>query len=326
MKSLHLALVPLATLAAVSAPEAAAQAESYPERSIRLIAPYPPGGGVDIASRAVAQKLTEIWKQQVLVDNRGGAGGNIGVDIAAKSAPDGYTWVMGAAGPIAINVTLYRKMPYDPVRDLAPIVLVAPTFYALVVHPSVPAKSVKDLVGLAKAQPGKVTFGSSGVGGPPHLAGELLKVLSGTEMVHVPYKGTGPAVAALLGGEITFMLADALAALPQAKAGKLRALAISSAKRVPFAPDLPTVAESGAPGYEAIGWSGLLAPAGTPRPIIDKINAEVRRILRMPDIQARLSSDGSLFGDNTPDAFGAFIKAEIAKWGKVVKASGATAD
>jgi tripartite-type tricarboxylate transporter receptor subunit TctC len=217
-------------------------------------------------------------------------------------------------------------MPYDPVKDLTPIAQVAPTFYALVVPPSVPAKSVKELVALALAQPGKITFGSSGVGGPPHLAGELLKSLTGTDMVHVPYKGTGPAVAALLGGQISFMFGDALASLPQARAGKLRALAISSAARVPFAPELPTVAESGVPGYEAIGWSGLLAPARTPRPVIAKINAEVIKILKMPDVQARLSSDGSLFGENTPEQFGQFIKAEIAKWGKVVKASGARAD
>lgn len=309
-----------------TASAATTQIAGYPDRPIRLIAPYPPGGGVDIASRAVAQKLTEAWQQQVIVDNRGGAGGNIGVDLAAKSAPDGYTLVMGAAGPIAINVTLYSKMPYDPVKDLTPIMLVAPTFYALAVHPGIPAKSVKELVALARAQPGKITFGSSGVGGPPHLAGELLKSLTGTQMVHVPYKGTGPAVTALLGGQISFMFADAIAVLPHVRAGKLRGIAISSAERVPFAPELPTVAESGAPGYEAIGWSGLLAPAGTPRTIIEKINSEVKKILKMPDVQKRLSSDGSLFGENTPEQFGRFIKAEIAKWGKVVKASGARAN
>lgn len=317
----------LVALGAALAPVGAtAQEQNYPNRPIRLIAPYPPGGGVDIASRVVGQKLTERWGQQVIVDNRSGANGNIGTEIVARAAPDGYTLLMGAAGPITMNMWLYQKLPFDPVKDFALVARVAPTYYLLVVHPSIAAKSVKDLVALAKANPGKLTFASPGIGGPPHLAGELLKNLTGVDMVHVPYKGAGPALADVVSGQVSFMFVDMIAALPHAKTGRLRALAISTARRNARVPEVPTVAESGAPGFEVLGWSGLLAPAGTPRTIVGKLNAEVVKLLQLPDVQERLAADGAEFGTNTPEEFSVFVRSEIAKWEKVIKASGARAD
>ena len=305
---------------------AAAQQTQYPARAVRILVAYPPGGGVDLAARVIGQKFTEAFGQQMIIDNRGGGGGNISMELAAQAAPDGYTLIMTGAGPTAINVSLYSKIPFDPIRDYAPVALVAATIYALVVHPSVEARSVKDLIALAKSRPGKLTFASAGIGAPPHLATELLKMMTGTDMVHVPYKGTGPAIADLIGGQITFMFADALAAAPQVKAGKLRGLAVSSPRRFALVPDLPTVAESGVPGFSAVGWTGLLAPAGTPQPVVRKLNREVVRVLPLPEVKDKLAGDGSEFGKNTPEEFSVFIKQEIAKWAKVVKASGARAD
>ncbi|MCW5606176.1 MAG: tripartite tricarboxylate transporter substrate binding protein [Burkholderiales bacterium] len=305
---------------------AAQTADAYPSRPIRVIVTYPPGGGVDLAARTIGQKLTDAFGQQVIIDNRGGGGGNIAMDMGARAQPDGYTLVMSAAGPTAINVSLYSKIPFDPVRDFAPVARVASTIYALVVHPSVEARSVKDLIALAKASPGKLTFASAGIGAPPHLAGELLKSMAGIDIIHVPYKGTGPAIADLMGGQVTMMFSDALAAAPQIRAGKLRGLAVSSPKRFPLVPDLPTVSESGVPGFSAVGWTGLLAPAGTPRPIVQKLNTAIVRVLPLPDVREKLAGDGSEFGKNTPEEFSAFIREEITKWGKVIKASGARAD
>jgi tripartite-type tricarboxylate transporter receptor subunit TctC len=313
-------------LSTVPCAYAAEPATQYPSRPVRIIVTYPPGGGVDLAARVIGQKFTEAFGQQMIVDNRGGGGGNIAMEMGARAAPDGYTLVMTAAGPTTVNVSLYSKIPFDPVRDFQPVALVASTIYALAVNPGVEAKSVKDLIALAKSRPGKLTFGSSGIGAPPHLAGELLKIMTGTDMVHVPYKGTGPALADLIGGQITFMFADALAAAPQIKAGKLRGLAVSSPKRFALVPDLPTVAEAGVPGFAAVGWTGLLAPAGTPQPIVRKLNAEVVRVLPLPDVKEKLAGDGSEFGKNTPEQFADFIKQEIAKWAKVIKASGARAE
>jgi len=301
----------------------AADSAQYPNRPVRMIVTYPPGGGVDLAARVIGQKFSEAFAQQIIIDNRGGGGGNIAMELGARAAPDGYTLTMTAAGPMTINVSLYSRIPFDPVRDFEPIALVASTIYALVVHPGVQAKSLKELIALAKANPGKLTFGTAGIGAPPHLATELLKMMTGTDMIHVPYKGTGPAVADLMGGQLTFMFADALAAGPQIKAGKLRGLAVSSPRRFAFVPDLPTVAEAGVPGFSASGWTGLVAPAGTPQAVIRKLNAEVVRVLPLPDVKEKLAGDGSEFGKNTPAEFRAFIKAEIAKWAKVVKASGA---
>jgi tripartite-type tricarboxylate transporter receptor subunit TctC len=316
-----------ATSLAQAADKAAAKAaDSYPSRPIRIIVTYPPGGGVDLAARVIGQKFTDAFGQQVIVDNRGGGGGNIAMEMGARAQPDGYTLTMSAAGPTAINVSLYSKVPFDPVKDYAPVARVASTVYALIVHPSVEAKSVKELIALAKARPGKLTFASAGIGAPPHLAGELLKTMAGIDIVHVPYKGTGPAIADLVGGQVTMMFSDALAAVPQIKAGKLRGLAVSSPRRFAFAPDLPTVAEAGVPGFSAVGWTGLLAPAGTPRAVVQKLNAEIVRVLPLPDVKEKLAGDGSEFGKNTPEEFSKFIKEEIAKWGKVIKASGARAD
>jgi len=323
---MHTRHINLAVLAALVFCGSAGAAQTYPEKQVRIIAPYPPGGGVDLASRVVGQKLTERWRQQIIVDNRGGANGNIGAELAARGAPDGYTLLMGAAGPITMNMWLYRKLAFDPVKDFTPVVLVAPTYYLLVMHPSLPAKSVKELIALAKATPGKLTFASPGVGGPPHLATELLKTLTGADMVHVPYKGTGPAITDLLGGQVSFMFADLIAVLPHVQSGRLRALAVSTARRNQRVPTVPTVAESGAPGFEVLGWSGLLAPAGTPSTIVKKLNADVKSVLTLPDVQEKLASDGKEFGENTPEQFAAFIRSEIAKWGKVIKASGARAE
>jgi len=315
-----------ALVSALATNWAVAQAPIYPNKPIRLIVAFPPGGGSDITARIVGQKLAERWGQQVIVDNRSGANGNIGTEIAARAAPDGYTLLMGSAGPNTMNIWLYRNLPFDPVKDFAPVARVALTYYLLAVHPAVAAKSVKDLIALAKASPGKLTFASAGIGGPPHLAAELLKSLSGTDMVHVPYKGAGPALAELLGGQVAFMFVDMIAATPHVSAGKLRALAISSTRRNARLPEVPTVAESGAPGFEVVGWAGLFAPANTPRAIVDELNAQVVSTLKLSDVQERLAIDGTEFGKNTPEEFETFIKAEIAKWGKVVKASGARAD
>lgn len=311
---------------AVTCVNVAAQQTQYPTRPVRILVAYPPGGGVDLAARVIGQKFTESFGQQMIIDNRGGGGGNISMELAARAAPDGHTLIMTGAGPTTINVSLYSKIPFDPVRDFAPVALVASTVYALVVHPSVEAKSVKDLVALAKSRPGKLTFATAGIGAPPHLATELLKMMTATDMVHVPYKGTGPAISDLIGGQITFMFADALAAAPQIKAGKLRGLAVSSPRRFALVPDLPTVAESGVPGFSAVGWTGLLAPAGTPQPIVRKLNSEVVRVLPLPEVKDKLAGDGSEFGKNTPEEFSVFIKQEIAKWAKVVKASGIRLD
>ncbi len=294
-------------------------AQAYPAKPIRMLVPYPPGGGVDIAARTVGLKISEALGQQIIVDNRGGASGNIAMETAARGAPDGYTLIMSSAGPVAMNPGLYPALPFDPVKDFAPIALAASTVYALVVPPSVPAKSVKEFIALAKAQPGKLTYASSGIGGPPHLAFELMQMMGGFKVIHVPYKGAGPALADLLGAQVTAFFSDLIAARQHLASGRLRALGVSSARRSPFAPDVPTIAEAGLPGYEATGWSGLLAPSGTPRPIIDRLNAEIIRILPLPDVKERLAGDGSEFGKNTPELFAGFIRAELDKWRKVIQ-------
>ena len=301
-------------------------AAAYPNRPIRMLVAYPPGGGVDLAARVIGQKITDELGQQVIVDNRGGGGGNIAMEMAARAQPDGYTLVMTAAGPTAINVSLYKKIPFDPIRDFAPVALVATTVYALVVHPSVEAKSVRELVALAKTRPGKLTFSSAGIGAPPHMAGELLKSMADIDIIHVPFKGTGPALAALMGGQVTMMFSDALAAVPQIRAGKLRGIAVSSARRFSLVPELPTIAESGVPQFSAVGWTGLLAPAGVPVSSVNRLNAVVVKALPMEDVSLKLAGNGSEFGQNTPEMFSRFIKEEISKWGKVIKVSGATAE
>ena len=304
----------------------AARADDYPSRPVRAIVPFPAGGGVDIATRTIGQKLSERWKQQLIVDNRGGANGNIGAELAAHTPPDGYTLLLGSTGPMAINPTLYAKLAFDPVKDFSPVVMVAPTYYLLVTHPSVPATSLADIVALAKNKSYRLTLASAGIGSPGHLSGEMLKMMAGIDFVHVPYKGTGPALADVLAGQASMIFTDMIAGMSHIQAGKLRLIATTTPKRLPKLPNTPTLAESGVPGYNAMGWTGMYVPAGTPKPIIDKLNAEVRDILKLPDVQERIASDGSDFAPNTPEYASAFLKSEIAKWAKVIKASGATAD
>lgn len=305
---------------------AGAVAQNYPVKPVRMICPWPAGGAADLMARTVAQKLSENLGQQVIVENRPGVGGNIGMGLAARAVPDGYTFATGSAGNLAINPTLYSKLPYDANKDFTPISMGAWFANILVVHPSLPAKSVKELIVIAKAERGQLNYASAGVGTPNHLAAELFKSMTGVQMVHVPYKGAPPAVADVMGGHIPLMFSPLPTALVAMKDGRLRALGVTSAKRLPGLPDVPTIAESGLPGYEAIAWNGFVAPAGTPKEIISRLNAEIVRILNMPDVKERLSADGSVAMSSTPEEFAAFIKAELVKWGKVIRASGARAD
>jgi len=310
-------------LAALS-PVAAAQ--NYPTKPIRLVVPFPAGGTTDILARAAAQKLSEALGQQVVVDNRPGAGGNIGADIVAKSAPDGYTLLMGTVGTHAINPSLYTKMPYDHFKDFVPVVLVAGVPNVLVVTPSLPVNSVQDLIKLAKDKPGQINFASSGSGTSIHLSGELFKTMTGVEMTHVPYKGSSPALTDLMGGQVQLMFDNLPSALPQIRGGKLRALAVTSTKRAPALPDVPTMAESGLPGFEASSWFGVLAPAGTPPAVVTRINTEINKWLQSPEAREQLLGQGAEAAGGSPQQFVAHIRAETEKWAKVVKASGAKAD
>jgi tripartite-type tricarboxylate transporter receptor subunit TctC len=305
---------------------ALACAQTYPTKPIRIVVPFPPGGATDILARDVAQKLTEAWGQSVIVDNRPGAGGNIGSELVAKSAPDGYTLEMGTVGTHAINASLYAKMPYDHVKDFTPVILVAGVPNVLVVNPSVPANSVGELIAYAKANPGKLNFASSGNGTSIHLSGELFKVMAGVQITHVPYKGSTPALQDLLAGQVQMMFDNLPPSLPQIKAGKLRALAVTSLARAPALPDVPTLSESGLPGFDASSWFGILAPAGTPAPIVAKLNAEVAKWLATPEAKEKLAKQGANIAGGTPADFAKHIAAETAKWAKVVKESGAKID
>jgi len=276
-------------------------------------------------SRAISERITARLGQQLVVDNRAGAGGGIGSELAARSAPDGYTMLLGHIGTHAINTSLYTRIGYDPVKDFAPITMIATLPLGLFVHISVPAHSVKDLVALAKAKPGSLNFGSAGSGGPTHMAGEMLKSMAHIDIVHVPYKGNAASLADLVAGRVQMMFSNLLTAGPQARAGKLRGIAISSGKRSPQAPELPTIAESGVPGYDLTPWYGVLFPAGTPRPIVMRLNQEIGGILTTPDMVERFRTQGIDLVTSTPEAFAALIKSEIPKWRKVVKDSGATA-
>ncbi len=307
------------------APLPPAAAQGYPSKPVRLVVPFPAGGIADLYGRVIATRLTESWGQPVVVENRTGAGGNIGADLVAKSPPDGYSLVMGSLGTHAVNVTLFAKLPYDPVRDFAAIALVLEAEGLLVVHPSVPAANVPELIAQARAKPGALTFASAGMGTASHLAGELFKSMAKVEVVHVPYKGNVPAITDLLAGQTAMLFATMPTVLPHAKAGKLRALATIGTARSAAAPELPTVAETLA-GFEVTNWIGLFAPAGTPPEIVQRWNAEVLRIMGSPEIAARLPAEGARFVATTPDGFAAFVKAEIAKWAPVVRASGARVD
>jgi tripartite-type tricarboxylate transporter receptor subunit TctC len=305
---------------------APASAQAYPTKPIRLVVPFPAGGPLDVTARAIGQKLSEAWGQPVVIDNRPGAGGNIGADLVAKSAPDGYTILEGALSTHAVNVSLYGKMPYDPLKDFAPITLVATTPNVLVLNPSLPVHSVPELVAYAKAHPGALSFGSGSNGSAGHLAGELFKMEAGVDMVHVPYKGAAPALQGLLAGDTQLMFDNLASSTPQLKAGKLRALAVTTARRTALMPELPTLAESGLPGFDIYTWWGFLAPAGTPKEIIAKWNSEVVRILSTPEMKAFFAQQGAEPAPTTPEQFADLIRSEIPKYAKIVKASGAKVD
>jgi len=301
-------------------------AQSFPVKPVRIVVPFPPGGTSDATARLLAQRLTDRWKQNVLVDNRGGAGGNIAAEHVARSAPDGYTLLMGTHGTQAINVSLFPKLSYDPVRDFLPITLALTVPNLFLAHPSLPVRSIKDLVALAKARPGELNFASSGYGTMPHMAGELFNLMAGVKMVPVLYKGSGPAMTEVLGGLVPLMIESLLTSLPHVKAGKLRSLAITSADRNPAVPDLPTIAESGYRGYEAITWVGLVVPAATPRDVAGVLHAEITRILLSADMKERLAAMGATPGGGSAEQFAAYIRSETEKWAKVVKTAGLKAE
>jgi tripartite-type tricarboxylate transporter receptor subunit TctC len=298
----------------------AAHGQSYPNKPIRIVVPAAPGGGTDYTARLIGQKLTEAWGQPVIVDNRGGAAGNIGADIVAKAPPDGYTLVVPITS-FPTNPSLYLKMPFDTINDFAPISLLDIAPLLLVVNPSVPATSLKELIALAKARPGQLNFANTGGGTTAHLAGELLKKMAGVDIVSIVYKGGGPAVIDLIAGQVQIYFSTIPAALQQVNAGKLRALAVTSLKRVPELPAVPTVAET-LPGFEVQGWFGLFAPAGTPKPIITKLNHEVVRILKLPETRERLTGHGLIPAPSTPEELGKFLRSEISKWAKLIKEVG----
>ena len=304
---------------------AVAAAQSYPSKPVRVIVPFPPGAGVDITARIFTPRLAEALGQQFIVDNRGGAAGQIGAEMAARTAPDGYTLLFAPAS-IVISRTLYPKLTYDIEKDFDPITMVASAPFVLVVHPSLPVRNVRELIALAKAKPGMLFYASTGNGGTPHLATEIFRTQAGISVVHVPYKGTPPAVTDLLGGQVQFMFSNTLSVLPHVHSGRLRALAIGSARRSAAAPQIPTVAESGMPGFEAITWFGMLAPAGTPKEIIVRLNDEMRKIGQMASIRTLLISQGADPLSTTPEEFRAYLKVEIVKWAKVVAAVGVKAE
>ena len=302
-----------------------ASAQAYPTRPIRILVPSTPGGSVDTLARMVSRHLSEKWNQQVVVDNRAGAGGVIAAELAAKASPDGHTLIMGTVASMATNVSLTRNLSYHPTRDFDPITLVAAQQLMLVVNPSVPAESVADLLRVARAKPGQLTFASAGNGSGGHLSGELFRMLTGVEIVHVPYKGVSPAMLDVVSGQVTMSFASIISGTPQVRSGKLRALAVTGLRRSPAQPDAPTMIEAGVKGYESSTWYGLLAPKGTPRPIVMKLHQEVVALLQQPAIRERLLAEGAEPVGNTPDQFRAFIDAEIAKWGKIIRGAGLTA-
>jgi tripartite-type tricarboxylate transporter receptor subunit TctC len=319
---MRVATAVVAALGLLAAPLSGAQS-SYPTKPVRLVVPFPAGGTTDILARAAAQKLSESWGQQVIVDNRPGAGGNIGAELVAKAPPDGYTLLMGTVGTHAINASLYSKMPYDHVKDFAPAILVAGVPNVLVVNPSVPVNSVQELIAYAKANPGKLNFASSGSGTSIHLSGELFKSLTGVQMTHVPYKGSAQALTDLVGGQVQLMFDNLPSSLAFIKAGKLKALAVTSTTRAAALPDVPTMVEAGVPGFEASAWFGILAPAGTPREAIMRINTEIAKWLASPDAREKLSAQGAIAAGGSPEDFAKHIASETSKWARVVKESGA---
>ncbi len=308
-------------LALVAGAAAAGAADAFPDRAMRIVVPYPPGAGTDIVARLIGQELSASWGQAVVIDNRPGAGGTIGSEAVAHARPDGYTLLMADVGPLAIAPSLYPKLPYDPAKDFSAVTQVASVPLLLVINPALRANNVAELIALAKSEPGKLNIASIGNGSASQVSAELFKMTAGIESVHVPYKGASPALTDLVGGQVAMMFVNALSALPLAKAGQLRALAITARHRSPAMPDIPTVDESGLPGFESSLWYGMLAPAGTPPEIVAKLNAELVRILRLPDMVARLSSQGAEPIGDTAEQFAVQIRHEIAKWAPVVKAA-----
>jgi tripartite-type tricarboxylate transporter receptor subunit TctC len=309
------------TVLAMHASVVCAQAPAaFPTKPVRIIVAFPPGGGTDIVARVMAPKLAELWGgQQAIVDNRAGASGVIGTEAAARAAPDGYTWLLGTMGNLTVNQYLYPKMPVDPQRDLTALTQVVAVHFVMVAHPSLPAKNVKELIALAKARPGQINYASSGPGGAPHLAVELLKSMAGINLVHIAYKGSGPSFTDLLGGQVSLTCDSLLQALPYIKAGRLRALAVLGSKRSKLLPDVPTVAESGVPGYELTNWFGLVVPASTPRDLIARLYGDVSKVLAQTDVREKIEGMGADVIGSTPEQFAAFMRAETAKWAKVIK-------
>ena len=323
MKSLVRGL--LAALAALWLASAAAQ-QAYPTKAIRFIVTFPPGGSSDLIARAMAPVLSDRLRQPVIVENRPGAGGNIGMEMLARSAPDGYTMGLGAAGALAANVSLYPKLPYDPRKDFAPVSNVAFVPFFIIAHPSLPVNNLEELIALARAKPAELLLGYGGNGTAMHLSGELFKLMAKVQMVNVPYKGSGPAAQDTLGGQLPLAVVDVASALAQVKAGRLKALAVTSAKRIGAAPQVPTVAEAGLPGYDATGWFGVVMPAGTPADIVGRMNAELVAALNRADMRDRVLAAGAEPSPSTPAQFGELIRSEIDKWAEVVKLSGARVD
>jgi len=298
---------------------AVAQAQPFPSKPVRIVIPFPPGGGVDIVARLVGPKLSDIYGQQVVVDNRAGAAGVIGTELAARAAPDGYTWLMATMGNLAVNRHLYAKMTVDPVRDLAPVTQVVAVHFVMVAHPSLPASNVKALIALAKTQPEKITYASSGAGGAPHLAGALFNSMANVKLAHVPYKGSGPSFVDLLGGHVMLTFDSMLQALPYIKSSRLKVLAVLGPKRAPQLPQVPTISESGLPGYELTNWFGLTLPGGTSRDLVTRVHGDVSKVLQQPDVREKLVEMGADVVASSPQDFATFLAAESAKWAKVIK-------
>jgi tripartite-type tricarboxylate transporter receptor subunit TctC len=324
MKPTRLQCFVLAAIALLAA--ATLHAQPYPSKPVRIVVPFPPGGAVDFYARVVQQPLSDALGQPVIIDNRAGASGMVGADHVAKSAPDGYTLLLGNIASLAINVGIYAKMAYDPAKDFTPIMRTIDVQYALIVHPSVPANTVAELVAYARKNPGKLAYGSAGSGSLPHLAMELFKASTGTDMVHVPYKGGGPMVTDLLGGTVQVVIADQANLMQHVKTGKLRALAVASPQRSPNYPELPTIAEAGVPGFQAVAWNGLVGPAGLPSDVVTRVHDAFARVMAQPAVRDKLLAGGVEPVGDSPDEFARFNRAEIAKWSKIARDVGARAE
>jgi tripartite-type tricarboxylate transporter receptor subunit TctC len=319
------ALLAVVVAAGLAIP-AASLAQAFPSKTVRLITPFPPGGTTDLLARLVAQKLSDAWKVQVIVDNRGGGGGTVGLEAAARSAPDGYTIVIAHIGPLSMAPSLYSKLAYDPVRDFAPITQIATVPNGMVVHPSLPVKTARDLVAIARGKPGEILYGSAGNGSLAHLAVANLELLAKVRLTHIPYKGGGPAMIDLIAGATSMTITGMPGLMPSVRVNKIRLLGVGELKRLAIMPDVPTIAESGVPGYNVTQWQGILAPANTPRDIITRLHGEIVKVMHRADVKKLLANDGVEPVGNSPEEFGAYIKAEIAHWAPVIKAAGAKVD